>query len=82
MRASKPTIHIREKTSKLNLDDSDCQRVSNICQLTTSAAGPVMPDCRGVEKSRVYLNRAKKSPSAGFLPYIIWHRSTGRLAYC
>ena len=27
-----------------------------------------MPDCRGVEESRIYLKRAKKSPFAGFVP--------------
>ena len=28
----------------------------------------VMPDCREVGKSRMYSKRAKKSPSAGFVP--------------
>ena len=28
----------------------------------------VMPDCRGVGKSRIYSKRAKKSPFAGFVP--------------
>ena len=27
-----------------------------------------MPDCRGVGESRVYSKRAKKSPSADFVP--------------
>ena len=72
-----PTILIRERTSKLNLDGSDFQRVSNSCQLTALAAGrlayrlllsAVMPDCRGVGESRIYSKRAKKSPFAGFVP--------------
>ena len=29
---------------------------------------PVMPDCGGVDESRVYSKSAKKNPSPGFVP--------------